>query len=176
MLRVTGKNIDLREITPADAAFVLSLRLDPELNQHLSPTAVDLQQQIAWIEAYKNRQNEWYFIIENKQQKPVGTIRLYDVVDNSFCWGSWIVLKEARRYASFESAILLYDYAFLTAGFSRSHFDVRKENKGVIKFHLRFGAEIINEDALNYYFNFTKENYLASRDKHLSYINSIGVK
>ena len=35
-MMILGTNIDLRPVEIDDAAFILSLRLDPELNQYLS--------------------------------------------------------------------------------------------------------------------------------------------
>lgn len=163
---IIGKRINLRDVEVSDAEFILSLRLDADLSQYLSATAADVEKQRAWIENYKSRENEWYFIIENKQREPVGTVRIYDVQSDSFCWGSWIIVKSARSYASFESAILLYDYAFFTLGFAKSHFDVRKENDKVVTFHQRFGAETVSADEENYYFNFTREAYQKTREKY----------
>lgn len=161
-----GKRINLRDVEVSDAEFILTLRLDAELNQYLSATVADTEKQREWIRSYKKREQEWYFIIENKQHEPVGSVRIYDVQGDSFCWGSWIVIKSARAYASVESAMLLYDYAFFTLGFAKSHFDVRKENNKVVAFHQRFGAEIVSEDAENYYFNFTRNAYEKTREKY----------
>ena len=45
-------------------------------------------------------------------------------------------------------------------GLRRKEFDVRKGNERVIAFHQRFGANITDEDELNYYFNYSIQNYL----------------
>ena len=99
---ILGTNIDLRPVEIDDAAFILSLRLDPELNQYLSQVENDLDKQREWIKSHRLYSKDFYFIIQNKTRKPVGTIRVYDIKDSIFCWGSWIVVPEARKYASFE--------------------------------------------------------------------------
>lgn len=173
---IEGKNIDLRLVTVNDAEFILSLRLDPALNAYLSPVEDDIEKQRAWIRnCLQKNKEEWYFIIQNKKGKPVGTVRIYDIQEDSFCWGSWIVKPEARYYASVESAILLYQYAFNDLGFTGSHFYVRKNNKEVISFHLKLGAEIIREDDLNVFFIFRLEDFLAKKDKYSALINRIKV-
>ena len=47
--------------------------------------------QEAWLERYAHRDNEAYFIIENSRRESLGTVRLYNSVGKSFCWGSWII-------------------------------------------------------------------------------------
>lgn len=170
---ISGKNIDLRKVAASDAEFILSLRVDPLLNKNLSFVENDLDKQRKWICDNEENSLEWYFIIQNKNSQPVGTVRIYDVKEDSFCWGSWIVKPEARIYASFESAVLLYNYAFFTLGFTQSHFDVRKENKSVINFHLKMGAKIIKEDELNFYFIFKKESYQKKMEEHFKLVNRI---
>jgi len=170
---ITGKFVDFREIKLDDAEFVLSLRLDPDLNKYLSETNPDLIKQRKWIEKYlENNSEEWYFIIQNKKSEPIGTVRIYDIKGDSFCWGSWIIKPSERYYASFEACIMLYEYAFYTLGFERSHWDVRKENQKIINFHERFGAKIVKEDELNYYYIFEKEVYDKNREKYLAIIDS----
>ena len=162
-----GKLLDFREILPSDAEFVLGLRTDPQLNQHLSPTRNDVEQQRAYLLRYARCTDEYYFIIMDKAAIPVGTIRIYDIQGDSFCWGSWILSPALKPPgAAIESAILLYDYAFYALHFSRSHFDVRKANQRVIDFHLRLGASIVREDHENYYFNYSLEQYETVRNSY----------
>lgn len=69
-----------------------------------------------------------------------------------------------------ESALLIYEFGFGQLGYKKAHFDVRKGNERVIAFHQRFGARIVNEDELNYYFNYTFEEYLKIKEKYRRYL------
>lgn len=51
-------------------------------------------------------------------------------------------------------------FAFEKTGFDKFHFDVRKENKKVIRFHKMLGAKIVDENDIDYFFECTKEDYL----------------
>ncbi len=170
---IIGKNIDLREIKISDAEFILALRLDSELNEHISVVEDDLDKQKEWIRRSKLNKQEWYFIVQNKKKEPVGTIRIYDIKGDSFCWGSWIVVPEARKYASFESAFLLYDYAFNDLDFKKTNFDVRKKNQVALNFYLRFGAVIKDETDLDYLMLYTKEQFLSKKERYLKVIDKI---
>lgn len=167
---VRGRNIYLREVDLSDAEFILLLRTDPSKNKFLSFTENNLSQQKNYISAYKRNIEDYYFIICFSNGLPIGTIRIYDIRDQSFCWGSWILSDDANSSSALESALLLYDYAFFSLHYKSSHFDVRKENLNVIKFHQKFGAEITAEDELNVYFKFTLENYLKIRQKYVRFL------
>ncbi|MDC0864841.1 GNAT family N-acetyltransferase [Rickettsiaceae bacterium] len=170
---ILGQNIDLRNVEISDAEFILSLRLDPDLNRHLSEVEDDISKQRDWIE--KSRQNdlEWYFIVQNKDTKPVGTIRIYNIKGDTFCWGSWIIVSSARKYASFESAYLLYKFAFEELGFAKTTFDVRKENLIAINFHKNLGSTFIKEDDLDIYMMYTRDTFEKMKNQYIEKIERI---
>ena len=146
--------INFRFAGTKDAKFILSLRLEPTRNQHVSSVSNDIKAQEEWLNKYKDREQdgfEFYFIIELANQ-PIGTIRIYDIKDNSFCWGSWMIAPGAPPRASLLSAYMVYQIGFDALGFEQSHFDVRKKNQSVNRFHRKMGAEQVEEDSNNYYY------------------------
>ncbi len=166
-----SRTIRLRLIEPTDAAFVLSLRLDARYNQFLSAVAPDVEAQREWINRYKNDESagtQFYFIIERNDGVPCGTIRVYDLRDDSFCWGSWILNESKTRFASLESAFLIYEFGFNVLGFTKSHFDVMKGNERVISFHKKMGALITGEDEENFYFEITQGSVDACKNDLMS--------
>lgn len=165
-----GKNVDLREVCAGDASFILLLRTDPKLNANLSPTPPDIQQQRAFIAHALQDPDTYYFLITAKDGQPLGTIRIYDLKPDSFCWGSWIISPQAPLTAAVESALLIYDFGFFCLHFHRAHFDVRKDNRRVIDFHLRFGAKITTEDEQNFYFEISLDDYLATRERYARFL------
>lgn len=169
---INGKHIDLRPVTTDDADFILSLRLNPELSQYLSPVENNVEKQTQWVKKSIENPQEWYFIIQNKKAERVGTIRIYNIKGNVFCWGSWIVIPTARSYASLESIVLLYQYAFFELGFECTHFDVRKNNQKAIAFYLRFGAQITHEDEDNYFLIYTKNDLTEKLPEYTTAINA----
>ena len=172
LTQLKSKTISMRLIEEEDAEFVLGLRVDPKYNKHLSSVDNNLYKQIKWIKDYKYEESagiQYYFIIEADGRK-CGTVRLYDFIGESFCWGSWILNKDKTRYAAVESALLVYRFGFEQLGFKKSNFEVRKENTGVINFHKKFGAEVTEEDDNNVYFNYCMEQYQASLEKYSKFL------
>jgi RimJ/RimL family protein N-acetyltransferase len=163
-----SKTISMRLIEESDAEFVLSLRLDPRYNNFLSKVEANLDGQKKWIRNYKNDERDkkqFYFIIERNDGVPCGTVRIYDIRNDSFCWGSWILNEDKTRYAAIESALLVYEFGFNKINYNKSHFDVMKGNQKVINFHKKFGAVQISEDEENYYFEISKESVGIFKEK-----------
>lgn len=163
-----SKSIRLRFVEEADAEFILKLRLDEKYNQFLSSVSADLQSQKNWINKYKADEEagkQFYFIIELLDGTPCGTVRVYDLNEESFCWGSWILNENKTRYAALESAFLVYKFGFEELGYNKSHFDVMKANEKVISFHEKMGAKKIAEDTDNYYFNISHSDVNHAKSK-----------
>lgn len=166
-------NTKLDLVREKDASFILSLRLDENLNKHLSVVDNNIEKQVEWIKHYKIREEsrlEFYFIIKSLDDEDLGAVRIYDFKGSSFCWGSWMIKKNAPNVTSIESALTIYEFAFNDLGFKQSHFDVRKGNEKVIEFHKRFGARIISEDELNYYFILEQSDYNESRTRYKKFL------
>lgn len=169
--RVIGKTLAFRDAEVADAAFILRLRTDENKSRYLSATSADLFAQQAWLEAYANSNDQAYFIIES-QGEPIGTIRLYDAQGDSFCWGSWILTDSRPGHAAMESALMVYSYAVDDLGFQSAHFDVRKGNERVWRFHERFGASRISETEQDYFYELSLHSIKNAREKYARYLPS----
>ena len=170
---IVGKNIRLRFVDEVDAKFLLSLRLDPIKNRHLSYVDDDLEKQILWIKDYKLKEAakaEYYFVIEDKVNNSVGCLRIYDFQNDSFSWGSWIVKDGSPSYVAVESALQVYELAFYKLNFEKCHFEVRKGNDSVKAFHERFGAKLSSEDAMHHYFKYDKSAYEKIKPKYRKFL------
>lgn len=169
------KTISLRLIELADAEFVLSLRLDERYNRFLSKVGPSLNAQMEWINKYKvdeSNGQQYYFIIERLDGTPCGTVRIYDIGEDSFCWGSWILNDKKTRFAAIESALLVYEFGFDKLGFNKSHFDVMKANERVVSFHKKMGAILVKEDADNFYFEISKDMVNGAKSNILGRISN----
>ena len=168
---ISGRSIDLRLVVESDAAFILSLRTDDSRNRFLSSVSADLNAQQTWIRNYKEREHrrlEYYFIIQSKQGEPYGAVRMYDFQGDSFSWGSWVLKPGSPVYVALESALLIYCFAYYELMFKRSHFDVRKGNAAVNRFHKSWGAAVISEDELNYYYEYDEQRFSVIKKKYES--------
>ena len=167
---VAGKNINLRIVDADDAAFILALRLDADKGKFMSATTPDLDKQKDYNIRSRAKDDEFYFIIESKKGDPLGTVRIYDIQKDSFCWGSWMIADGAPFQASIESALLIYELAFHRMDFAQSHFDVRRANEKVRAFHCKMGAEIVGHSTLDDFFIYKRAAYEAIRPKYARFL------
>jgi RimJ/RimL family protein N-acetyltransferase len=167
---IEGFQLVLRLVEPDDAAYVHALRNDVRYNTHLSLSVGSVEEQHAWIKRYKEREaegTEYYYMIERREgREPCGVVRLYEIRDGRFTWGSWILGENKPFKAALESALLVY-----TAGFERlscdlSVFDVRLDNERTISFHRRFGAAEVGRDEKNVYFEYTRTRFETDLPRH----------
>jgi RimJ/RimL family protein N-acetyltransferase len=154
-----------RLVRSGDAEFISTLRSDPALNAHLSPTVASPERQREWIQAYRERESrdeEFYFVIVCDSTDR-GVIRMYDFRSiggrPSFCWGSWILPTPRPAGLAIFSLYALYDLGFETLRFERNHFTAHKANTRAVALYLRTGARIESEDDDTLHFTVDLEEY-----------------
>ena len=140
-VELRGARFGLRPVMRADAAFILSLRTDPQLSRFLHRTSPKLSDQEAWIDAYLARPGDIYFIINDlKAGEPVGTIGLYDLdaATGEAEWGRWLVRRDSL--GAVESALLIYRAAFEALELQAVYCRTLAGNQQVVSFHDSTGA------------------------------------
>lgn len=150
-----------RMVEESDAPFILSLRTDPKLARHLSPTENNLEQQVEWIREYKKREaegREYYFLYADEQNRPLGVFRLYNIMDNTVTSGSWLSKPGNDELSSIKADLYLLTIIFDELKFEKCFIDIRKENKKVVRYHKMFFTQI-DEDEQNIYLYMDVEGY-----------------
>jgi hypothetical protein len=167
--KITGHKLIFENATINDAEFILSLRTDVIKSRFLSHTQNDLDKQIKWLELYSKDDSQIYFIIKDFELNKVGTVRLYDQQGSSFCWGSWIIKDKSPSFYAIESALMVYIFA-ISLGFTESHFDVRKDNISVLKFHEKFGAIRQKETEVDFFYKINLNAINTSVSRYSRYL------
>ena len=91
-----GRFVNLRPVTKEDAEFILGIRNNPEISKYLPSLNVTVDQQQSWIDKQRNDINSYYFIIEDKTKMRIGTISVYNIIENH---------AEVGRFCSFGNSI-----------------------------------------------------------------------
>jgi len=173
-ISLSGADVKLRVVQESDARFILNLRNDERLKTHISPTSSDVDNQIEWIRNYKKRESEgkeFYFIFEDLDKKSWGTVRLYDLTDESFTIGSWLCLPGKNDNIAIRAWLLCIEFAFEKLDYNTCMFDIRKTNRTVLYFARLFNPEQFNEDNLNFYFRLEKGTFYKNREKVVTLLN-----
>lgn len=135
-LTLAGPAFRLRPVSDADAALILQLRSDPQLNRYLHPTSPDLADQLAWLANYYERPGDYYFVVERRETgEPEGLISIYAINPDTGEgeWGRWIL--RPGSLAVVESAWLIYCCAFEQLGLTDVYCRTLAENAAVVSFH-----------------------------------------
>lgn len=135
-LTMEGYAFRLRPITDNDAALVVELRSNPELNRFLHASSNRVEDQLAWLAQYYKREGDYYFVIERcSNGMPEGVIALYDIdsATHSGEWGRWILRQGSL--AAVESAYLIYRIAFELLGLNSVYCCTVADNGKVVSFH-----------------------------------------
>lgn len=175
-MRLLGRRTAMRLAEISDAELIVSMRQDARRNEFLSPVSGDIGAQAAWLERYKARERdglEFYFVIEDERCGAVGLVRVYEIENGSFTWGSWIIAPSAPSHCAIESALMVYDFAFGRLGLNHCHFEVRKGNERVWAFHERMGATRTAEDDIQFFYEMTPEAYYSVRPRYSKFLPAV---
>ena len=140
------ERVNYRPVSLQDAEFIVMLRNLPHAKKMIHGTSAEVEKQKEWIRDYLQRENEYYWIIESKDGKPVGTISLYhfDPINNQIESGRWVQLPGFSDSISLSGDVLFKDFAFNVLKVSRIVSDTACFNKQVIKYHKFLGERIFD--------------------------------
>jgi len=164
-----------RLVDSEDAVFIHKLRTDPVLSMYISSTEGDVKDQVNWIIDYKRRESageEVYIInIDPETGDRLGVNRLYNFRENVFELGSWLYFPQADVSKSILGDIFAKELGYNFLGFDSCTFEVRMDNKSVVRYHNSFSPELTGQDEKNVYLRLPKDSF--ELNKHL-YLNICG--
>lgn len=158
-----GMAARLRSVYEADAAFTLALRNDLDLTEFIPKVSGTLETQREWIKVQKEKEGDYFFIIEEKGGTALGTISVYgiDFKDMSAEVGRYI--SKANSVVNVEAAMLLLDFAFSDLGLCSVFININKNNLKIQKLWKKFGAvyqsEVQEKDWISVHYILQKEAY-----------------
>jgi RimJ/RimL family protein N-acetyltransferase len=149
-LRLEGPAFRLRPVVPEDAAAILELRRDPDRSRYLHETDPSVAAQLRWLEAYYERPGDYYWAVERRTDGATeGFLGIYDVTGDAAGdaagdvaeWGRWVL--RPGSLAAPESAWLVHEAGFRLLGLESLVTRTLADNRSVVAFHTRYGAEIV---------------------------------
>ncbi|MBF0490449.1 MAG: GNAT family N-acetyltransferase [Candidatus Omnitrophica bacterium] len=157
---IQGKYICLRTAMEEDAEFILSLRLDPQLNVFIGATDPSLEKQRQWLRQKQEVVDDYSMIIEDLDGHRLGTVAVYQVDQQhkTFEWGRWIIAPRQELHVAIESAFWVYSFGFYVLGLETALFGTQKKNTSVVRFHRSY-ANVTHEDSEALYFKFQKDDF-----------------
>ncbi len=137
-----GPAFRLRPVRLDDAAAIVGLRSDPDRARFIHAGATSTEAQTRWLEEYLERPGDLYWAVERRHDDAVeGFVGLYDVTGSTAEWGRWVL--RAGSLAAPESAWLVHEAGFGVLGLECLLTRTLVENRAVVAFHERYGAEVV---------------------------------
>lgn len=162
-----------RLVNEDDTDYILSLRTNKKLTKFLHPTENSRQKQLEWLTNYKvsEREGRDYYFIYEKDGKPIGINRIYDINKYYGTIGSWICSPDNEAETSMATYFFMLDIFFKILDLDMAVFEVSRGNEHVAKLHKMAGAQQIGENSKEYHFIMLKQVYLSHNDKLLDLLN-----
>ena len=169
---IFGKYLNLRIAIESDAEFILDLRLNPELNKFIGKTDPSVEKQREWLtKTYKN-ENDFMYIIEDKNSNKCGTIALYDIdyVKKRAEWGRLILQKDTLFSIPIEASIQLLNFAFKKMKLVELYGGASNVNKSVVDYHKTY-ANVSAVDENFTWFSFDVNCLTKLKNKYRNFHN-----
>ena len=159
---IMGPKLLLRPATEVDSSFIISIRSQHTEAGHISRGSENITEQVNWMKSYKlreQRQEEYYFIIEDHFGTQIGTVRIYDFLNGIFNWGSWILSNNKPQKAALESTLLSMGFAFRVLKFDAGIVSVHPRNSKALGFYRRLEMQEITENEKEIKFLYSKAKF-----------------
>lgn len=141
-LKKDGYAYRLRPIEMKDASFIIDVRLEDDgRNQFIHKISDDVSIQEKWLSSYFERENDYYFVLENKiTSTPEGVISIYNINNDKKTaeWGRWVIKKGSL--GAVESVNLINKIAFEDLDLEKIYSKTVADNTSVVSFHDSIGA------------------------------------
>jgi RimJ/RimL family protein N-acetyltransferase len=161
--------VKMRFVEPTDALFIIDIRTDEKKKKYISATDISVEKQIQWINGYKLREQdrkEYYFIAVDEEGENFATYRVYNIENNTAEIGSWVTKPGYKKTEnSIKVDIIMKEFVFEELGFDILNFEVRKENKSVLRYHKMFGPEVVKETEQDIFFVLNREEFFKNRNR-----------
>ena len=161
--KLAGKLVSLRTIEETDAEYTYRIRQDKEKTKYLHEVNGTVEDQRQWIRKSRDSADEYTFLVEDKQEKPLGMYGLYHVHGDEAEIGRALMFGNSIQDS--EAAVLLHDFAFYVCKIKTLHVDIFMENKPSIGMTLRLGGKEVGR-CFDGEFNMTNIEYLITLETY----------
>lgn len=164
---IEGQYVTLRSVMVEDALFTLAIRQDARLTEYLPKLDITLEQQVAWIKKQQKDPTDYFFVVWDKKEKPVGTIGVYHIEDGEGETGR--LAMKGNPFQAMEAQMLCADFVFDTLCLKKLKSYIYAGNQSAIRFSALFCPNLSkpyknNQGELVHSTENTKELYQVKRE------------
>lgn len=171
---IEGFGIRLRSVEESDADFTFKIRQDKERTKYIHAVKGTVEDQKNWIKKQRARKGDYFFLVEDMEGNPLGTVGYYDIEGVNGEMGRMVLNGTFSQNC--DAILQLRRFAFDIIGADYVRCTTSKGNKTVFAQLKRLGAEIVGTyveeiDGLEMtIFRVTKDAYLKNKDKYIKLV------
>lgn len=135
---ILGDYVYLKSANVDDAEFTLALRQNPLLTRYLPKLDISLEQQKSWILSQREKEGDYFFVVNTLEDKPIGTVSVYNIQGDSAESGRLALIGNA--FQNTEASLLLFKFAFEILGLQIVTGYIVDGNKRAERFNKQFGC------------------------------------
>lgn len=139
---ISGEYVKIRSIKETDAEFSMKIRQDKKKNKFLHFVDNDIEKQRIWIKNQRETTNDYFFIAQTIEEKYVGTVGIYDIVDKVGHLGRLLMI--GNPFQTFEAMLLSMIFAYEILGLDELYGDVHVDNTASMNISEAFGFHFEN--------------------------------
>ena len=136
--QITGRYVKIRSIEESDARIALDMRLDNK-SRYFTKVPDDLDREIEWIKSIRSKQDDYFFMVTDLNDKPIGNVGIYEINKDKAHIGR--ILNFGNAIQGFEMYLLTIRFAFDKLKLKKLWGDTDIENVSAIRFTKMFGFE-----------------------------------
>lgn len=135
-----GMTVRLRSVELKDAEITYQMRSHPEKSSYIHKAAGTVVDQRAYIERQREREGDYFFLIENRKNEPIGMKGLYghDPLNSTIESGRFMGF--GTQIENMEALYLSFGFAFNVLGVERINMSVLELNTAMYGIQQKFGA------------------------------------
>lgn len=135
---VEGIGINLRSVEESDAEFTYRIRQDRERTKFVHSVNGTVEDQRQWIKNQRQREGDYFFIVEDKSGNPLGTVGYYDIEQKNGEMGRMVINGSFAQNC--DAIIQLRRFAFEIVGADYVRCTAVSSNKPVVAQLKRLGG------------------------------------
>lgn len=180
--QLIGKTVIIRPATEQDAGFILSVRRDKELCKFIHAVDISEEEEIKWIQDQRQRVDDYFFIIEDKNNKPLGMVGYVGEYGGEYGEVCRLV-SYGNSIQNIETNLIMTDFAFEVMKAKMLKGYMRYDNRNIIGVQRKFGYVIPEERHMQdgmevVHATLKKEDYYKKRDRivdMIKFASDVGV-
>lgn len=137
---ISGRYVSLKSATIEDAEFTLALRQNPALTKYLPRLDLNVEQQKQWIALQREKLGDYFFVVRNMNDQPIGTVSVYEINGDTSESGRLALIGDALENT--EATMLLFEFAFNVLRIKKITGYILDGNKRAERFNRQFGCLI----------------------------------